>query len=453
MMASGVTFILFAVMSAFSLRHSMGFWILLMITHGIFYQYLGQGSEHIPLAGGLAVVIVIAIRRKWQGISLADLGLLLALLLAMGLAAITGVNQQYSLITLLMYAKGFFLVLLLAGTLHEDRDIRLMTLYCLAGLVLGGLFAVFQKMTGNFVISTIYDQRAAGLRGDPNDTAMLLVAGIPLCLHHLFAARTVALKCLYLCSMVALLAGIILTGSRGGFIALMLILLLVFLRRPSLRLFGVGMVLAIAFAVMAPRSYWDRMQTLVSGQEKHQSQSLKSRYTLQKIGMDIFLDYPVLGVGPGNFSPVFMDRFLPTAGGRFARESVGSERTYAVAHNMYLEFFVENGMIGGFLLLAVFWRSMQGMLAFDRSRGVARGGFGLGFSIVLALSGMLFAGLFLSQAKNSVLWFITGIGFAAGMLARVHPEREAAVHLPEGQALPQRRSLPHGRTLTKEISQ
>ena len=310
-----------------------------------------------------------------------------------------------------------------------------MTLYCLAALVLGGLFALFQKITGSYFISTIYDQRAAGLRGDPNDTAMLLVAGIPLCLHHLFAARTVARKSLYLCSMVALLSGIILTGSRGGFVALLLIALLIFLRLPSLRLLLVGGILGGLFLVLAPQSYWDRMHTLVSGREKHQGKSLEHRLALQKIGVGIFLDHPVLGVGPGNFSPAFMERFQPGSGGRFSKTTLGDRRTYAVAHNMFLEFFVENGMIGGFLLLAVFWRSIRGVLDLDRSRGVTRGELGLGSAIALALAGMLFAGLFLSQAKNSVLWFVTGIGFAAAVAARAPRRTEENLRLPAGRPL------------------
>ena len=116
MMESGVSFILFAILAVFSFRHSLGLWLMLMITHGIFYRYLGTGSEHIPLAGGVAVVLVTVACRKWRGVSFGDLGLIVALLSAMALAAAFGVDSDYSLITMLMYAKGFFLVLLLAGT-------------------------------------------------------------------------------------------------------------------------------------------------------------------------------------------------------------------------------------------------------------------------------------------------------------------------------------------------
>jgi O-antigen ligase len=417
-MAIGITFVLFAVLASCSIRHSVGFWLFLMITHGIFYQYLGEGSEHIPLVGGVAILIAIAVLRKWRLVALTDFGLVMALVIAMVLAGMFGVDQENSLAHLMIYARGFILVLLLAGTLHEDRDIRLMTYYCLAGLVLGVLFTVFQKITGTFTISTIYEQRAAGLRGDPNDTAMLLVAGIPLALYHMFATRNLALKVLHVMALVTLLAGIILTGSRGGFVALLLVMALVFLRRPSFRVFFAGMFLVVVFVALAPQSYWERMETLITGHEAHLGQSLQNRARLQKIGVGIFLDYPLLGIGPGNFSAVFLERFSPSSGGIAAKIALKPDQTYAVAHNMYLEFLIENGFIGGGVLLAVFFRSCQGLLIFDRSRGVRRGELGMGFAVLLALAGMLFSGLFLSQAKNSVLWFVTGIGFAAGMIAR-----------------------------------
>ena len=40
---------------------------------------------------------------------------------------------------------------------------------------------------------------------------------------------------------------------------------------------------------------------------------------------------------------------------------------------------------------------------------------------------MLFAGLFLSQGKNSVLWFLIGLGLAAGQLITAHKRNAVSV--------------------------
>ena len=307
-------------------------------------------------------------------------------------------------------------MVLLAGTVRNCRDIKTLSLYCLFGLVVGGAYAIYQYKTGTFTVNTIYDQRAAGLRGDPNDTAMLLVAGVPLAIYWFFNSVGIPSKFLSMGALALLLIGVILTGSRGGFVVLLLVAMMLFLRRPSWMLVGCGLLLVALFIAIAPQSYWNRMETLVTGKEEHFSESLKNRKMLQKIGTEIFFDNVVIGVGPGNFSGAFM--------ARFAKKSQNGDSTYAVAHNMYLEFFSENGLVGGILFLMMFGQSLFGLLRLDRRCGDVTGPkFGLGFAIAIALGGMLFSGLFLSQAKNSVLWFVTGLGFAAGHIAlRAHLE-------------------------------
>lgn len=429
MIVAGVTFALFACLTMISMLHGLGFWLFLMVTHGIFYQIIGTGSEHLPFYGGLAVLAVILVRRRWAGVSFGLLGLVLAFMIAMALAGLFGINQQNSLITILLFAKGLLLVLLLAGTLQTERDIKVMTLYCLAGLAVGGGFAIYQYFTGTLTISTIYVQRAATLRGDPNDTAMLLVAGVPLCLYWLSTSRGKMVKLAAFVSLGTLLAGIVLTGSRGGFVALLLVLMAIFLRRPSLRLFTVGLLSVSVVAVLAPQGYWDRMKTLVTGKEQHLSKSLSNRVRLQRVGIEVFFNNPLIGVGPGNFSQAFFIHTNPENRPRIST-NLSEGKTFAVAHNMYLEFFAENGLLGGLLLLSIFFLSIRQLLQFDRLTGAARNQIGLGFSLSLALGGMLFAGLFLSQGKNSVLWFMVGIGFAIGMInarKRLSVNRETQV--------------------------
>lgn len=397
-----------------------------MITHGIFYQLIGKGSEHLPLFAGLAVLIVMLIRREWAGVSLRLLGLFMALISCMALSSIFGIDQVVSLRTLPMYAKGYILALILAGALSSEKEIRIMTLYCLAGLMLGGIASIYQYLTGSFTISTIYVQRAASLRGDPNDTAMLLVTGVPILYYWFFANRSVSVKLACMGGMALLLAGIILTGSRGGFVALLLVMLLVFLHRPSFKIFVIGLIVAAFFVVLAPRTYWTRMNTMVTGKEQHYGQSLKGRARLQRVGIEIFFNNPILGVGPGNFGRAFLAVNLP--GSKPGVSRLIDEETSIVAHNMYLEFFVENGILGGVLFLMVFILSVREFLRFDRRRRDDRVGIGLGLSLAFAMGGMMFAGLFLSQAKNSVLWTIVGLGFAAGTVAnRKTAEKSVAI--------------------------
>lgn len=399
---------LIAAATFFSYIHGLGLWLLLMIIHGIIYQQLGAGAEHLPFIAGMVVLVITFAKGQWSGISIKAMLTVLALIMLMCISTLQGIRLDVGLVTVLLYAKGFLLVLLLAGCIRDEKEMKIMTLYCLAGLTIGALAEFYQYETGNFFIKTIYDERAASLRGDPNDTAMLLVAGIPLAFYWVSINRKFFGKVFFATILAALLFGIILTASRGGFVSLLGIMLIMFIRRPSAKVFIVGIMLSAIFLAMSPKSYWERMDTLLTGREDHGSASLQHRAELQRVGLEMFLERPVLGVGPGNFGEAYAQH----VGGIQASEVGG------VAHNMYLEFFVENGFLGGLLLLYIFAQAILGLLRYDRFQGAETGRFGIGFSIALALGGMLFSGLFLSQAKNSVLWFMTGMGITAGLITR-----------------------------------
>lgn len=405
----------FLLVSFFSTVHALGLWLLLMITHGVIVDVVGVSATHVPLYAGVAITLVILGRRQWTGVSNNTLLMFGALILTMSLAAMQGMSLEASLISMMLYAKVFLLALLLAGCLKSEQDIRIMTLYCLAGLLVGALVAIYQYKTGTLAVQDIYTQRAAGLREDPNDTAMLLVAGVPLAIYWFANTRNVLVKLFFAGAIPLLLVGIGLTGSRGGFVTLVVIALVIYIRRPSLKLTLAGMLMVVGVVALAPESYWDRMQTLVSGKEEHGGRSLESRSMLLKKGVSLFSQRPVLGVGPGNYGNAYMDSVTSSGLVGSSGLSIGSERGI-VAHNMYLELLVEIGLLGTVLFLAVIYRALRNLSGFGRKTGAQRKSFELGFAIALALGGMLFAGMFLSQGKNSVLWFLVGLGFAAGQL-------------------------------------
>lgn len=409
-------------LSFFSAIHALGIWLMLLVAHGLLVQLLGELATHLPFFAGLAVTAGILFRREWSGVPPRILFFFGCLIAVMAIAALLGLDVNSSLISLLLYSKGFLLALLLAGCLKREKDISKMTLYCFASLIVGALITLYQFKTGTFTISTIYIKRAASLRGDPNDTAMLLIAGIPLAVYWLIRSKSLLSKGLFVSSILLLLVGVVLTGSRGGFVALIVISLAIYFKKPTFRMsLSVLLLLAIAMAI-APQHYWDRMETLITGQEKHGSKSLESRLLLQKKGLNIFIDHPMLGVGPGNYGRAFIERSR-LAGGIGSSHSTLSTKgdRGIVAHNMHLEFLVENGMIGSIFLLIIFTMALHGVIKFDRKTRSGPKDFGLGFAIAVALAGMLFAGLFLSQGKNSVLWFMIGVGLAANRVTKGDP--------------------------------
>jgi len=394
--------------------HALGLWLMLLITHGIFVNYLGDIAIHLPLYSGIMLTLIILVRNHWSGVDAVTLGLFLSLGLVMAVGSIAGLNPDASVSALILYAKAFILALLVAGCVKEEAHIHTMMLYCLTGLVIGALYTIVQYQTDSFTINTLYSKRAAGLRGDPNETAMLLVAGIPFALYWYAQSKRAFMKIIFASCIPLLLIGIGLTGSRGGFVTVLVVVCVVYVRRPTIQKTVIGLLLGAVALTFAPTSYWERMQTLVYGEAK-QSVSLKGRSQLLREGIALFFDYPVLGVGPGNFGTALIS---DTALSKKQISHGGNRDTPIVAHNLYLEFFVENGVIGGSILLIILYLAITRLLHYDRTIETSPTAYPLGFSLSLALGALLFASLFLSQGKNSVLWFLVGLAFASGQLGK-----------------------------------
>ena len=101
-------------------------------------------------------------------------------------------------------------------------------------------------------------------------------------------------------------------------------------------------LLIVAVVLGAPENYWDRMQTISQYQE---DTSAMIRLAAWKAGVQMALDNPVLGVGPGNFG---------SAHGLFYKvEDAYSERwNWVAAHSIYFGVLGELGFSGLLLLLS-----------------------------------------------------------------------------------------------------
>ncbi|MHB8257926.1 MAG: O-antigen ligase family protein [Acidiferrobacterales bacterium] len=400
-----------AIVAVFSPVHALGMWLTILIVHGMLVDLFGPIATHLPMVAGIAITAVILLRRQWTGVKFGTLMLFVVLVAIMAIAGIVGMHPARSQDFVLLYGKGFLLSLLLAGCIKDEADIKVMTVYCLFGLVTGVMMGFYQKITGHYAISDIYVQRIATLSGDPNNTAMLFVSGVPLSVYWYMNHRQMTVRLLSVACLVLILIGTVLTSSRGGLVTLIMVLLAVFLRRPSVKIALVFVLGTLVALPLAPLGFWTRINSLVTGHEHHGGHSLKNRLMLLTHGTGILLKHPLLGVGPGNFGCALID----SLGGTLQATDFGGSCGSA-AHNLFLQFFVENGVPAGILLLIAFYLAMRGGLKYDRMRGGRHNPYGLGFAIVLSLSALLFAGMFLSVGKNAVLWFMTGLGLAMGVI-------------------------------------
>ncbi|MDB5331334.1 MAG: hypothetical protein JWP03_2485 [Phycisphaerales bacterium] len=171
-----------------------------------------------------------------------------------------------------------------------------------------------------------------GIFHDPNDLCHIMGVGVVLCLQGLFGGRFLVLRALWLAPIAALLWAMVLTQSRGGIIAL-----------------AAGLAV---FALL--RFRWKRalilgacagplLLGLLSGRQADLSldtETSRERIQLWNDALDLFRAHPVLGVGQGNF-----------------------ERAEGlVAHNSFIQCFVELGWVGGGCFVAGFYLAMRFVL-------------------------------------------------------------------------------------------
>jgi O-antigen ligase len=142
---------------------------------------------------------------------------------------------------------------------------------------------------------------------------------------------------------------VVLTGSRGAFLALFMGGLTIYALRPreNTRLFYALAVLGLlGFGYVASESFWERMQTIESAvkEDEELDNSAAGRIAQIQAGIQMFGEHP-FGVGHRGFavlSPAYLDAaFLDESGGR-------------ASHNTFISTLVEQGVPGA-ILFTLLW--------------------------------------------------------------------------------------------------
>jgi len=194
---------------------------------------------------------------------------------------------------------------------------------------------------------------------------------------------------------------VLMTGSRGGMLALLVVgvvtLLTIFREPRHYRIFALavlgGIVLAGPFAV-------ERFSTILyRGRSAQADDAAESRVRLWKYGWQMMLANPWVGVGPGHFQATVARSF----------------GTPKAAHSIWIENGAESGfpglaLLAGFYLLAL--RRVQQL--FHRPPGQVRWLRDAARMVLLSLSGFLVAASFLTLAALEQPYFV--VLFAAGLL-------------------------------------
>jgi O-antigen ligase len=232
--------------------------------------------------------------------------------------------------------------------------------------------------------------------------------------------RRVPLRVVAAASTLLVLAGFMLSFSRGGFIALVGLIvvatLLGFVRPRHLAAVLVGGTLLLL--LVAP-SYTARMVSianvgvLFTDASSEPDGAILGRTTSNLAALQVFLAHPAFGVGPGQYFQQYSREVANTL-------SLRRFDTQRRAHNLYLETAADLGLSGLLALLAVvgaalvpLWRLRQRFRLVDPPRA------DLATAMGLALVAYMFSAVFLHLAYERYFWVLMALlASTAWILAR-----------------------------------
>lgn len=137
------------------------------------------------------------------------------------------------------------------------------------------------------------------------------------------------------------LACLTITFSRGAWVAMMAVFIVLIFYRPKifLPLIGVGVALFILFA---PYGLKGRFTSILDFKEAN----VQERLNIWKSALDMIQDHPLTGVGLGNFYEQYVSKYK--------MKEMRLEWAGEHAHNLFLHFFAEAGFFGFLAIVLLF---------------------------------------------------------------------------------------------------
>ncbi len=243
--------------------------------------------------------------------------------------------------------------------------------------------------------------------GDPNDFALQLCIVLPFCVALALSSRFWPWKLLWTAGVLLALFGIVSTYSRGGFLALIAVLVAVFVkfRVNAFALISLFLVVIVASAItimaVGPSTYFDRMKT-ISDPQADASGSAEIHKALLIKSLEVSLAHPIFGVGPGQFMQV--------------------SGSWHQSHNTYTELSSEAGFPSLIIFLWIMIRTYRNLQTFQNSASKSQEWY-LARALHCALVGYLVGGFFLGTAY----WLVPYLLVAYASALRAIGERSRAV--------------------------
>lgn len=234
------------------------------------------------------------------------------LILLLGLAALLSMPMADSFadawkVFSEMLIKTIVIFVVIVNVVRTELRLKLLLWLVLGVSVYLSINAIIDYQSGNFAIAygdiMRIGGKIGGLFGNSNDLALHLVTMIPIAVTLGLGGRNPIKKLVYFGVTGLMVAGIVVTFSRGGFIGLVAATFVLVRRlgkKNRVATTGALVFAVILFIAMAPGAFSSRVSTIFNSAADLTGSS-SQRTEVLKRSVWVALRYPLFGVGIGNF--------------------------------------------------------------------------------------------------------------------------------------------------------
>lgn len=385
------------------------FLLLLFLRDGYLMENIPQvfADWHTPMIAGWVILISWFCNNSFErGKIQKPFGffLMIALGVAIFISAKNAIIPKNTMDIFNDYIRMLILVFLIINIVRTEKDLKQISTLLVSLIAFLVLYAYYRyRFEGvDPVVPSPYYV-------DPNFFAESIVAMLPLAFVAYEENSTVR-SYIYLGIVALLCGGVVLTGSRGGLLALLIVLFFLFINsKKKIKMMIMGIIVLALFLPHIGVEYRGRVATITTYEE---DPSAMGRISSWNAGIGMFKDHPLIGVGAGNFNSLFEAYSNPETG------KVGTEGMSI--HNMFLQILSETGAVGGGLFALVIASSFIALYLMNkRNRKLFQGrrvDLAIPNALGVSLLGFCGAGFFLPGAYYSYIYIIFALIMASKII-------------------------------------
>lgn len=260
--------------------------------------------------------------------------------------------------------------------------------------------------------------------GNTNDFGVAMCVVLPLAACLFYGEKKQLPRLFLLLSSGTILVAMLLSGCRGALVGACAVVLVGLVRtRQKLPLVVMGSLIVVSTVFLLPEGNRERLRSAFNWETDN---TAALRVGFWKAGWRMFLDHPVVGVGPGNFGPQYRDRYY------------GSDpfpRLWA-PHSIYIQALSESGLLGTIPMVTLWLLALRlnsqtrkhlRELGLEGNRVFE---YRLALGLELSLVAYMVCGAFLTVLYYPHLWYLLGMSVGLHRLC-AHPQPESRVAVPQ----------------------